>query len=331
MTASLDPLESTVESGVDPALPQTRWGNGDYDDLPPASPAEQRAAHSSWAQERQWIYAALGRTGTSQRALARFTACGGNLWLGMADGEPVLYCNACHSRHCQTCARRKRTALVAAVAHRLKETRERCRFVTLTLRCQPVPLADQLDRLYASFRRLRQRQWWKSRVEGGCLFIELKLGENSGKWHVHAHCLVEGKFLQQTELAEEWHAVTGDSYIVDVRAVVEDTKVASYVAKYATKPLHSNVVRSPNHLDECICATKGRRLVQTFGSWAGIDAEDPGPPTKAKMINSVEGLMSDACSGDAEATRWIEVIQRKWPTLLARMGYSCPCDLDPGP
>lgn len=331
VTASLDPLESNVEPGCSPCLPQTRYGSGEHDDLPPASPAEQRAAHGHWAQERQWVYAALARTGTSQRALARFAACGGNIWVASVAGEPALFCNSCHSRHCQTCARYKRQALVAAVAHRLQTARERCRFVTLTLRCQDVPLVDQLDRLYASFRRLRQRQWWKSRVEGGAVFIELKLGENSGKWHVHAHCLVEGKFLQQTELAAEWHKVTGDSYIVDVRAVVEDAKVASYVAKYATKPLHSNVVRSPAHLDECICAVRGRRLVQTFGTWDGLDANDPEPAGDTRMIGSLHALMTNANGGDAEAVRWIEVVHRKWPTLLPRLGYTCSLTDAPGP
>lgn len=331
VTASLDPLESTVENLGDPSLPQTRYGSGEHDDLPPASEAEQRAAHHDWPQERQWIYASLGRTGTPQRALAAFAACGGNIWVASADGEPVLYCNSCHSRHCQTCARRKRAALVAAVAHRLAAARDRCRFVTLTLRCQPVPLTDQLDRLYASFRRLRQRKFWRDRVTGGCLFIEIKLGENSGKWHVHAHCLVEGSFLQQTELAEEWHAVTGDSYIVDVRSIVEDTKVASYVAKYATKPLHSNVVRSPNHLDECVCATRGRRLVQTFGDWAGIDEEAAEPQQNVKMIGNLEQLMTDANAGDAVAIRWLEAVHRKWPTLLPRMRYSCPLGANSGP
>ena len=307
-------------------LPQTRYGSAEYDDLPPATDEEQAFAHQNWSEERLWVYRSLGRTGSSQRSLAAFAACGGNLWLAMRGDEPVLLANACHSRHCRHCANKKREALILAVAARLKEARDRCRFVTLTLRCQPVPLADQLDRLLESFRRLRQRQWWKSRVTGGCMFVELKLGENSGKWHVHLHCLVEGKFLEQRELGEEWHKVTGDSYVVDVRAIAADDKIASYVAKYATKPLHPNVIRSETHLDECIVAVRSRRLVNCFGCWKGLDVDDPEPGGKPKSIGRVDYLFETAAAGDADAIRWAEVLLRKWPTLTRYFTFACPVE-----
>jgi Replication protein len=330
VTASLDTLESTVESGQTHVLPQTRWGSAEFDDLPPASPAEQSFAHAGWSQERLWIFQSLTRTGSSQRLLAAFASCGGNLWLAMRGDEPVLLANACHSRHCRHCANRKREALVLAVAARLKEARDRCRFVTLTLRCQPVPLADQLDRLLESFRRLRQRQWWKARVTGGCMFVELKLGENSRQWHVHLHLLTEGKFLDQRELGEEWHKVTGDSFIVDVRAIAADDKIASYVAKYATKPLHSNVIQSPAHLDECIVAVRSRRLVNCFGCWKGLDADTPEPGDKPKSISRVDSIFANAAGGDADAIRWAEVLLRKWPTLTHHFTFACTLE-SPGP
>lgn len=262
-----------------------------------------------------WIYEALTRTGASDRTLAAFADCGGNLWLATRDDEPTLVSNRCRNRHCQTCALRRRASLVAAVEKRIAEAADRCRFVTLTLRCQQVPLIDQLARLTASFRRLRQRKWWMSKVTGGAVFIELKLGENSGAWHVHAHCIVEGEFIDQVQLAQEWHRVTGDSFIVDVRAIAENAKIASYVAKYATKPLHQNVIRSPKHLDECIIAVKGKRLLDTFGTWDGFGELDDDPKGKPVMIGRIDDLFDSAAAGDPQARRWVAVCLERWPSL----------------
>ncbi len=261
------------------------------------------------------MFDALKRKGVSTRALEAFANCGNSLRLGLLDDDLILLCNKCHNRHCQACASEKRRSLVAAVRERIAPIRQHVRFLTLTLRCQPVPLVDQLDRLLASFRRLRQRVFWRKHCRGGVFFVELKLGENSHAWHVHLHLLVEGEFLKQTDLAEEWHKVTGDSYIVDIRGLHDDAKVASYVAKYATKPLHANVLRSQPHLDECIAAVEGRRLVQCFGAWKGIDAAAAEPSGNIVNLGTLENLAWKASIGDADAKRYFEAALRKWPQL----------------
>jgi len=260
------------------------------------------------------------------RLLEAFAECGNALRLGLLDDDLVLLCNKCHNRHCQACAAEKRRHLVAAVRDRVAPIKTRVRFVTLTLRCQPVRLVDQLERLLASFRRLRQRVFWKKACTGGISFVELKLGENSQKWHAHLHLLVEVSatkiirgeevpWLDAHDLAKEWHAVTGDSYIVDVRPLLDDTRVASYVAKYATKPLHPNVIGSPAHLDECIAAVQGRRLVQTFGTWKGIDADSAEPSGNIVNLGTIENLAWKASIGDPDAKRYFEAAVRKWPQL----------------
>lgn len=311
VTPSLDHLESTVEIAIDHPC----YGSIDHREAPPASPQEQAARHHHWAQERRWVYDSLRRQGASDRALSAFANCGNTLRLGLLEDELILLCNKCHNRHCQACAQEKRRSLVAAVRARIAPIRQHVRFLTLTLRCQPVPLKDQFDRLLASFRRLRQRTFWRKHCRGGIFFVELKLGENSQKWHVHLHLLVEGEFLKQPDLAAEWHAVTGDSYIVDIRGLHDDDRIASYVAKYATKPLHPNVVRSPSHLDECIAAVEGRRLVQCFGTWKGIDADSAEPAGNIVNLGTVDNLAWKAAAGDPDARRWFEAALRKWPQL----------------
>lgn len=302
------------------AIIRQKWVASEHDCQPAASPEEQQHRHGHWAQARHWTFAALGRTGATERQLDAFANCGNSLWLVKSRDDLALRCNTCRHRWCDACAREKRATLVAAVGARIKAARARVRFVTLTLKTQPVGLLAQLDRLLACFRRLRQRKWWSDKVEGGCLFVEVKIGENSGAWHVHGHILVEGDFIPQHELGEVWHEITGDSYVVDVRAVVEDAKVASYVAKYATKPCGMGVLQHPDKLDEAVVALRGRRLVVPFGSWHGLDAEDPEPTTTWVSVGRVDALFSDARGGDAQAISTVRALLRKFPRLSASFG-----------
>lgn len=276
---------------------------------------ESAFRHSGWAPQRRAVYDALMRTGQSNRRLQAFADCGGSLWLHSDGGELALTCNHCHDRLCVPCQAGRRAALVERLCVRCAEVEQRVRFVTLTLKCQPVPLVDQLDRLTASFRRLRQRKWWISRVVGGAAFLEVKLGRDSHQWHVHLHILCEGTFLDQRELSAEWHAVTGDSYITDVRALVDARSRAGYVAKYATKPLDGSVVNSPVHLDEAVVGLRGRRLFQCFGTWSALLPDDDAAPCTLTPIGNLSGLHADALRGDATARRWMEAALRKWPTL----------------
>lgn len=328
---SLDPSESAVESPHLHAIDHARYGSIDWHDTPHARPAEQHFRHSGWAHRRDQTYAALKRVGSSERILDAFANCGNSLWLGRDGSEICLLSNHCHNRHCEACARAKRARLVEGIRLVLLDAKARCRFITLTLKCQPVPLLDQLDRLLACFRRLRQRTWWKSTVTGGAFFVEIKLGANSGAWHVHLHLLVEGKWVDQKQLSSEWHAVTGDSYIVDVRSIAEDARVASYVAKYATKPLHSAVFLLPDKLDECIIAVRGRRLLNCFGSWKSLTLDDDAPPCRPTMLGRVDALFDAAAGGDQDARRWVEAALRKWPTLAVFSPHPTPANTDPAP
>lgn len=135
------------------------------------------------------------------------------------------------------------------------------KFLTLTIPNMDNPV-DQLKQLRSSFRRLRQRKWWKDRVKGGCIFYEVKTAKD-GKYHIHLHAIVESKYLPQKDLAELWQAVSPGS-IVDIRWI-SDKAIVNYITKYTTK--------SDLSLKDQLAATKllkNSRLFQPFGSWHSI-------------------------------------------------------------
>lgn len=179
---------------------------------------------------------------------------------------------------------------------------------------------------------LRQRQLWKSNVVGGAAFIEMKLGANSKAWHVHLHCIIEGTWLDQKALSSAWHAVTGDSYVVDIRPIQSAPGAAAYVAKYATKPCTNEVIRSKTHIDEMIVSTRGRRLWQCFGSWRGFAVDDE-LPVKAgrRRLGAIAQLARAAAQGEAEAIRWFEAASRKWPALAQFAAHPTSDDFDGPP
>lgn len=256
------------------------------------------------------------RIGTRQRQLDAFANCGNSLWLKRDGNELVLISNTCRHRACDPCNVARRQQLVDRVVLAVAEAKLDVRHVTLTLKCQPVGLKSQVDRLYASFRRMRDNKFWREHVPGGIAFFETKLGKNTHDWHVHFHIICETSWLDHKRLCEEWHKVTGDSFITYVEPIGNPQRRALYVTKYATKPLDQTVTNSPAHLDEAQEVLKGRRLFFTFGTWKKLQVDDDEEGGRQlTSVGSLSMLQSDASAGDATARRWLEAAHRKWPSL----------------
>lgn len=299
-------------------------GFSDYEfSVKPLEPAESTFRHSGWAIRRGQVWEALKRLHTKDATLHAFAHCGSDLWLYMSeDGQDVkLRCNQCHHRMCIPCANARAAVITENLAQILD--RRPTRFLTLTLRHSATPLRDQIARLRHSFTMLRRRQSWKNHVTGGAGFMEIKLGEQDGLYHVHYHLLIEGSFWNQREISHEWHCVTGDSSIVHVKAVTSTEDAARYVTKYVTKPADTSIYRSNEKLDEFILALKGQRLCLTFGTWRGLKLEEV-PDTDIKWISMghIDGLLQAATQGDEHSRRMIGIASRKWPLLAATFGWN---------
>lgn len=266
--------------------------------------------HSGWQGRRRQVWEALKRVGSTGSTLQAFACCGSGCWVqhSAARGKYRLAFNACKSRWCVPCGTARAARLRASVEGALADW-QRVRFVTLTLRHNRTALKDQIDRLYACFKELRRRPVWTDAVTGSAAFCEVKVSDKDGLWHPHLHVLCVGSWIDLKELKSTWHAVTGDSTIVDVELAQSAQGVAYYVTKYVTKPLDSSVFADPNKLDEAITALRGRRLVNGAGLLKGIcDRPTDDDVADWHNIGRLDDLLDDAGRGDAAALKILSLL-----------------------
>lgn len=311
-----DPPSSSLDSSKQFSAPSSTDRLGDYDVHPdfaiePATAGETAFRHSGWAARRRQVWEALKRVGSSGSVLQAFSECGSGCWVqhSASKGAYRLSCNCCRSRWCIPCGVTRAAKLRRSVKGQLADW-QRVRFVTVSLRHSDTPLKDQLDRLQRSYNELRKRDVWCRSITGAASFVEVKVSERDGLWHVHAHILCVGGWIDQRELSREWHKITGDSSIVDVRLARSSGEVAGYVTKYVTKPLDSSVFAHRDRLDEAITALRGRRLCNGSGELRKISASDTDVDAVDDWhtIGRLDDLLGDARTGNKAAAAILSLL-----------------------
>lgn len=283
--------------------------------------------HSCWGTRRRLVFESLRRTGCRLRRLEAFSNCGSQTTCEVTTDDVRVCGSSCRHALCDPC-RRERAAKIRSSLHLLCFDKS-IRFITLTLRHSPTPLKDQIDRLLHSFLLLRRRANWKAHVVGGAAFLEVKISEKDGLWHPHLHILAEGIWWDTKEISAHWHAITGDSTIVDITRprVIED--VCAYAVGYCTKTVHPSVFLNPDSLDEAITALRGRRMCTTFGTWRGTPLEPEEPDTRVwTTLGRLETVIRRALDGVVACQRWVEAAARKYPALIAAAGVVHPTQSD---
>lgn len=225
-----------------------------------------------------------------------------------ASDEITLRESSCRGRVCPRCSQAK----MAKVQKRITavvDAMDSPRFLTLTLRSQPVPLDQQVSRLIESFRQLRRRKAWKRHVAGGIFAIEITWSAEG--WHPHLHALIDGKFFPHALVKSEWLHVTGDSTIVDIRPVLSRKKAVSYVTKYAAKGTDTRQIPR-NRLAEYALAMHGVRMTQTFGKSHGVRVEEEERERSDAVIyiDDFHALHRKACAGSERARALIIQLRR---------------------
>jgi len=200
--------------------------------------------------------------------------------------------------------------------------------LTLTLRSDQEPLKDLLRKLYKCFGRLRRVKPCKGRLRGGVAFCEVKWSERASRWHPHLHVIYEGTYIPKDQIADAWHRITGDSYIVDIRTINDHLHAGRYVAKYISKPLSSTYLNRPDRLDEAIDALTGRRMCTTFGTWRGWPLFKKPDPVDWEPVAPLSEIRQKAAQGDPWALAILKALQET-PRWKPENQRSPPEDLPP--
>ena len=236
-----------------------------------------------WKSARA-AYALLEDTGDLSK-LDAFSYCRKVAWFVRHDdtGQVRVASKQCHLRWCPTCAKARQNY----IAHQVKEwlsTEKYAKFITLTLRSSDDSITDQINRIYDCFKRVRKSTTWKEHIKSGCWFFQITLNLETEQWHPHIHIIAEGKFFSMRKLSRLWEAVTGDSPIVDIRAVKDKEQAAQYAARYSSKPANLSKIPVAEGA-ELILAMHGRRICGCWGKSCKISFRPKKPEDADKWRN----------------------------------------------
>ena len=157
--------------------------------------------------------------------------------------------------------------------------------ITLTVK-NGEDLEERYNHLTSSFRTLlsRYRDYKKKgwgfnqfcKIDGAFYTTEYTYNDKTKQWHPHIHIFaLLNEWIDQEELAETWHDITLDSYIVDIRRVKKTkehgySKAVAEVCKYALKFGDLSV----ENTWDAFLTLKGKRLTGSFGSMHGVKIPD---------------------------------------------------------
>lgn len=228
--------------------------------------------HKSWCNIRGRIWESFKRTNQSPSRMKAFDFCCSSACLqqretgGTENPAFRFKTSRCRDRLCTPCANIRSREIQEALYQKLLPLGAPL-LITLTLRSEPSEdLAPLLTRLKTSFRYLRSHPVWEASIQGGAAFLEITRGHDNNRWHVHYHIVAQGSYMKQADLSRAWYGITKDSFRVFIERAKSPQNTA-YSAKYAAKGIDYAVIKSPEHLDECVLALHGTRLILTFGSW----------------------------------------------------------------
>jgi hypothetical protein len=187
---------------------------------------------------------------------------------------------------CPFCAGIRASKAIQKYTERVDEVLKKNRklkpvLITFTVK-NGADLGERSSHLIKSFRTLlkRRRDYIKKgrgfnefcKINGAMYSYENTYNEQTKEWHPHLHMFaLLDDWIDQEELSQYWHSITGDSMIVDIRRVKKEkglgySKAAAEVCKYALKFGDLSV----QNTWEAFKVLKGKRLSGAFGSLWGV-------------------------------------------------------------
>jgi hypothetical protein len=192
-----------------------------------------------------------------------FTRCGKeSVWRTCKHcDDTTTFTYHCSIKWCPRCnwrITRTRQEILAEWTKHIKQPKH----IVTTQRNTHTLTRSQLKKHSLNLARLRRHKVF-SKVKGGCVSVEIT-NESRG-WHMHAHWLVDARWIDAPELSKAWGKLVGQEYAI---VHVSDLRQKDYlreVSKYVVKG--SDMARwQPEEINEFVQAVRGRRFFFTFGS-----------------------------------------------------------------
>ncbi len=192
-----------------------------------------------------------------------FTRCGKeSVWRTCKQcDDTITFTYHCSIKWCPRCNWRitkARQEILKLWTQQIKQPKH----VVTTQRNTNTLTRSQLKKHSQNLARLRRNKVF-SQVKGGCVSVEIT-NESRG-WHMHAHWLLDARWIDAKELSRVWGRLVGQEYAI---VHVSDLRQKDYlreVSKYVVKG--SDLARwQPEEINEFVQAVRGRRFFFTFGS-----------------------------------------------------------------
>jgi plasmid rolling circle replication initiator protein Rep len=206
-----------------------------------------------------------------QVKLEKFHVCGQHLLCPMCAGIRAArsmkrYLDRIHELMCQK--RGLKPVLITLTVKNGEDLEERYNHLTSSFRT-----------LLSRYRDYKKKGWGFNqfcKIDGAFYTTEYTYNDKTKQWHPHIHIFaLLNEWIDQEELAETWHDITLDSYIVDIRRVKKTkehgySKAVAEVCKYALKFGDLSV----ENTWDAFLTLKGKRLTGSFGSMHGVKIPD---------------------------------------------------------
>jgi hypothetical protein len=167
----------------------------------------------------------------------------------------------CNMKFCPICnwrIARERAAMLKLWSFKIQQPKHLC----LTIQNFPTLTRSKIRKFHLAVAKLRRSKLWKC-VKGGCMSTEITHGERG--WHLHAHLLIDCRFLDMQKLSVLWASLVGQEYGI---VYIKDCRGMHYlgeVTKYVVKG--SELVKlAPELIAQFIGAIRGVRFFATFGT-----------------------------------------------------------------
>lgn len=207
----------------------------------------------------------------------------------------------CGNRFCTVCgvARRMRVRnRLTFLAENVETPRDMSmKFLTLTIPSQS-DVYDMTRYILKSFRKLRQRSFWKEHVDGGAFVLEIK--GRPGYWHVHIHIVLMCRFMPFEYLLKQWLSCSKGRGVW-IEKIPTDA-IVRYLSKYLTKPSVPD-----DCLNDVNWSLKGLRLFSPFGSWYHLNLKYKKPKAECPECHSASFMPMDLVYSDHINNFWKEV------------------------